>query len=430
MRAQQMYIEPVIKRRAEQFEAVDLKFDWRVEKIQQRDNRVYVSAIEATSGITAEFDGDYAVGCDGPRSIVRQTLGISYEGKGAEDRQFMGGRMLATYLDAPALYEIGPNRPSWQYWMLNPERFGVVIAVDGRERFVFHSQLPRDVKGTLEYAEESLRLVVGRDFPHRIIDIAEWTAGFTLVAEHYGSDRIFLAGDAAHLFTPTAGFGYNTAVDDVVNLGWKLAAVCNGWGGSGLLQSYETERKPIGHRNTSFARSIANFFRDLKLPDALEEDSAIGDAQRAEFGKILEDFSRREFNAPGISLGAYYGGSPVVAIEPGEPPKDDPNIYFPTAQPGARAPHLWLSEDRALFDCFGCDFTLLKLNPAKNTVDIENAASARGMPLLVVPLSNTRAQQLYEADLILIRPDQHIAWRGNHPPADPKSLINRVLGFE
>ena len=114
--------------------------------------------------------------------------------------------------------------------MLNPERFGVVIAVDGRERFVFHSQLPRDAKGTLEYAEESLRLVVGRDFPHRIIDIAEWTAGFTLVAEHYGSDRIFLAGDAAHLFTPTAGFGYNTAVDDVVNLGWKLAAVCNGWG--------------------------------------------------------------------------------------------------------------------------------------------------------------------------------------------------------
>ena len=178
-----------------------------------------------------------------------------------------------------------------------------MVAIDGKERFVFHSQLPRGMQGSAAYARESIELAAGRQFPYEIIDIAEWTAGFTLVAERYGVGRIFIAGDAAHLFTPTAGQGYNTSVDDVANLGWKPAAVCQGWGGPALLSTYEIERKAIGYRNTRFARSIADFFSQLHLPETLEMDSGKGDAARAELGSRLQELAWREFDAPGIHFG-------------------------------------------------------------------------------------------------------------------------------
>jgi hypothetical protein len=311
--------------------------------------------------------------------------------------------------------------------MLNPQRFGVLIAIDGRGRFVMHTQLPRGQRGSMEYARESLALTMGKAFPYDIIDIAEWTAGFTLVAEHYGAGRVFLAGDAAHLFTPTAGLGYNTSVDDVANLGWKLAAVCQGWGGPGLLASYEIERKPVADRNTRFARSIADFYRALGVSALLEEDSPAGAPARRDFGKRLLELSAREFSAPGIHFGAFYGASPIVAGEPGAPPPDSPNWYVPHARPGARAPHLWLAEGEALYDRFGRDFTLMKLKAA-DTGALEQAAQARGMPLTILELRRDDLRKLYEKDFVLIRPDQHVAWRGEAVPADADALIARLTG--
>lgn len=403
-RAQQMLIEPVLKRHAARYASVDLCFGWRVEAISHDAASVRVQARDLSSNQLAEIRADYAVGCDGPRSIVRETLGIRLDGIGAEDRDFMGGRMLAVYLDAPSFYDSVCAKPSWQHWAMNPERFGILAAIDGRGRFVFHVQLPRGQRGSIDYARESIRLTTGRDLACEILGIAEWTAGFTLVAERYGAGRVFLAGDAAHLFTPTAGLGYNTSVDDVANLGWKLAAVCRGWGGPELLSTYEIERRPIAERNTRFARSIADFYRSLDVSPALEEDSAVGKAARAEFGKRCYELSVREFDAPGIHLGIFYGGSPIVADEPGQPPSDASNAYLPHARPGARAPHAWLAAGEALFDRFGREFTLMKLAAGHATGALEQAAEERGMPLTVLEIFREDIRRLYDSDLVLVRP--------------------------
>jgi 2-polyprenyl-6-methoxyphenol hydroxylase-like FAD-dependent oxidoreductase len=427
-RGQQMLIEPVLKRHAERWPCVDVRFGWRVEAVSQNFQSVSLRAVNVVSGEKAEFIGDYAVGCDGPKSLVREALGIRYEGIGAEDREFMGGRMLAAYLDTPAFYDLVPGR-SWQYWAINRERSGIAVAIDGRGKFVFHSQLPRGARGTLEYAKESLALATGREFPYEFLGIQEWTAGFMLVAERYRAGRVFLAGDAAHLFTPTAGQGYNTSVDDAANLGWKLAAVCRGWGGEALLASYEAERKPIGHRNTAFARSIAKLIGELRPPARIEENSPVGEEKRAQFGKQLEGLGWREFHAPGIYFGAFYGGSPVVAAEPGPPPLDDPHRYEPGAKPGARAPHVWLADGVALHDLFGRDFTLLKFADCL-TKPIEKAFRARNVPLEVLRVDNEEARSLYARRLAIIRPDHHVAWRGDAPPQDAGALADRVTGKE
>jgi 2-polyprenyl-6-methoxyphenol hydroxylase-like FAD-dependent oxidoreductase len=427
-RAQQMLIEPVLKRQAERHPAVDMRFGWCVESIEQDAQSVRVRARDLSSNRLEEISADYAVGCDGPRSLVREAIGVRYTGIGSEDREFLGGRMLAAYIDAPQFYASIGVRQSWQHWALNRERFAVMAAIDGHGRFIFHTQLPRGQAGSLDYARESIMLAAGRLFPHEILGIAEWTAGYTLVAERYGLGRIFLAGDAAHLFTPTAGLGYNTSVDDVANLGWKLAAVCQGWGGPQLLATYQIERRPIAERNTRFARSVAEVFRSIDMLSILEQDSPEGAAARAALGARLYDSSVREFEAPGIHLGMFYGDSPIVAAEPGDPPPDVPGRYVPHARPGARAPHAWLGEGEALYDRLGREFTLVRLRPGAGAPGLQQAARRRGVPLDMFDLPREEVRSLYGADLVLIRPDQHVAWRGDVLPDDADGLLARVTG--
>lgn len=425
-RGQQMFIEATLRRQAARWPAIELRFGWRVETISQDADGVEIRARDAASGALETFRGDYAVGCDGPRSMVREAIGVRYEGHAAEERDFMGGRMLACYFRSPEFYQLGAGR-SWQYWAINHQRRGAAIAIDG-ERFVLHTQLPRGTSGTLEYARETLEITAGTPFSYEMLGTAEWTAGFTLVAERYRNGRIFLAGDAAHLFTPTAGQGYNTSVDDVANLGWKLAAVWQGWGGPALLESYGEERKPIGERNTRFARSIAEHFKTLHLPSALEDDSQAGEAARAEIGRQMQQIAALEFDIPGITFGMFYAGSRLVAREHGAPPIDDPHNYVQHAMPGARAPHVWLGPGEALFDRFGRDFTLLKLDSAQDTEALEGAAQAKKIPLAVAAVQSDEAREAYRAGLALIRPDHFVAWRGERAPADPGALLDMAVG--
>jgi 2-polyprenyl-6-methoxyphenol hydroxylase-like FAD-dependent oxidoreductase len=427
-RVQQMYIEAALKKQAEKWPAADVRFGWRALKLEQRDDGVTVDAERLSTGKTERIEADYAVGCDGPRSLVRAALGIGYEGLSREERDFMGGKMLAVYIRSSAFYDAVRAPRAWQYWAMNRERRALMNAIDGRELWVLHVQLPREGADPAAYARESLVRATGRDFPFEILGIAEWTAGFTLVAERFGGGRVFIAGDAAHLFTPTGGQGYNTSVDDASNLGWKLAAACLGWGGAGLLATYETERKPIALRNTRFARAMADSIGRIGLPVELEQDGEAGDAARAALGERLTRHAATEFDIPGIHLGVFYSGSSIVVSDGAPAPPDDWHRYTASAVPGARAPHVWLAKGVSIFDRFGRDFTLLRFRTGIDAGSIEAAARRRGVPLSVLDLSSEEARDAYACDLVLVRPDHHIAWRGNTLPGDADALVAQVAG--
>jgi hypothetical protein len=221
--------------------------------------------------------------------------------------------------------------------------------------------------------------------------------------------------------------GYNTSVDDAVNLGWKLAAVLQGFAGEALLDSYDAERRPIAHRNTAYARSMADSIGRIKIAPTVDDNGAEAVQIREDLGAALAVHVRREFNAPGLHLGLRYEDSPIVANEGGAWSADLPGEYFPSARPGARAPHIWLDIDgvkTSLFDLFGKDFTLLCFNQSKSD-DWLQASQDMGLHLTVLPCSSAEARLLYGADLILIRPDHHVAWRGD-AASDPKEILGIV----
>lgn len=431
-RANQILIEPVLKRQAERWPCVDVRFGWRVTALaadatDEGADCVTLVAEELTTGRRETLAFDYVAGCDGPRSMVRRALAIQHEGVSDEERTFMGGTMFAARLKAPAFFDISAGKPAWQNWAFNPERRAILSAIDGLGEFTFHTQLPRGVEGTREWVEQSLALTLKCEMPYEILDMAPWTAGLTLVAERFFAGRIFLAGDAAHLFTPVGGLGYNTSVEDGVNLGWKLAAVCNGWGGPDLLRSYEDERRPAAQRNTQFARHMANRMGEIVVTPEHEARTPEGAQLRRQLGARLQQHAEDEFNTPGIQFGAWYAGSKVV-VHDGETPLEDPHRYRPNACPGARAPHAWLDASRCLYDEFGMDFTLLQLNPAADVAPLADAAGKLGIPLKVLALANDRVRDLYGRDLAIVRPDHHVAWRGDRLPQDPRALLCRIAG--
>ncbi len=217
-------------------------------------------------------------------------------------------------------------------------------------------------------------------------------------------------------------------MDDAVNLGWKFAAMVKGYGGPGLLKSYETERRPLAVRNTQYARQFADSLGLFVPVPEIEDDTPAGAAARAEAGRYLEAHGRAEFNIPGVTFGGRYDGSPIIVSDGTAPPPDAANAYQPTACPGGRAPHLWLDDGRSLFDLFGFEWTLLRLGSRTPSVEaFVDAAARSGMPLTIVDVASDEARDLYEADLALIRPDQIVAWRGNDADA-ASNIVRTVIG--
>jgi 2-polyprenyl-6-methoxyphenol hydroxylase-like FAD-dependent oxidoreductase len=432
-RCSQMYIERILHDEAEAIPTVTLRFGERAIAFVDHGDRVSVDVLPTDgSGPRRSFTAQYLVGADGPRSAVRESLGIRYQGTRDTERPFLAGSMYSIHFRSDAVYRTIPHAQAWQYWMVNPERRGLMLALDGRRAFVLMAQLaPGEDPSTIsdEAARTMVHHAMGCAFELDLIAHSPWTAGLTLVAERFQSGRVFLGGDAVHLFTPTGGLGYNTAVEDAVNLGWKLAASINGWGGPGLLDSYELEREPMARRNTAHARELAQSIGRLEVPAAIEDESPEGEEARARVGEHLRSHARSEFNIPGVTLGGRYDASPLIVSDGTRAPEDLPNVYLPTACPGGRAPHAWLSDGRSLYDIFGFEFTLLLLSGDPEPVQrLASAAESRGVPLTVADLTAEGLRSLYEADLALIRPDQTVCWRGNDAPADPSALIDQVTG--
>lgn len=432
-RVSQMYVERVLQRHAAALPSVALHYEHEV--VAVRDDGGRATATVAHDGRTFEASARYLVGCDGPGSLVRKHLGVRYAGEAGVQRNFAGGRMHAVHLRSAAVKPAMSGPPGWMHVNVHHARRSFTIALDGVAEFVFHTQLKADEDEAALTDADVRRMFaqcMGRDIPFDILFRASWTAGFALVAERFRSresgGRLFLAGDAAHLFTPMGGLGYNTAVEDAVNLGWKLAAVLQGWGGAGLLDSYELERKPAAERNTGYARAFADSLGNFVPDPRLEEGSPEGERLRAEAGAYFEDHGRREFNIPGITFGTRIDGSPAIVPDGTQPPPDRPNEYVPTACPGGRPPHAWLADGASLYDRFGFDFTLLDLTGApERAAPMQEAARGAGLPLTLVSPGEPGLCDLYEADYALIRPDQTVAWRGDDF-ADAAAIVNVVRG--
>jgi hypothetical protein len=376
-----------------------------------------------------EIACDYLAGCDGPQSTVRKHLGISYRGERPEEQAYGSGATMATHLRAPGLYRVFTHHRCWQYRTVNPRVRSNLVTLDGEGEFTINTKLRNpDEKLDPQRVAELIRESVGENIDIEFLEHRPWTAGHALVADRFVSGRIALAGDAVHVFTPTGGFGMNTGVDDAVNLAWKLAALVSGWGGPKLLASYETERRPIAFRNTGMAKELSRGAGKIAIDEELQQDSPTGNTARSVLGKQLE-MSREEFASIGIQLGARYDDSPVVVSDGTTSPSDDPSVYRPSACPGGRAPHLFLRDHSSLFDRFGAGFSLLHFHGDHDTGVMEEAARARGIPLTTLKVDLPEGRELYECDVALVRPDQHVAWRGSALPDDCEALLERVTGW-
>lgn len=461
-RVSQKFVEVVLRDEAQALPGVELRYGWEMRSFSNTGEGITAEVAPAHTpnepGVTVQ--ARWLVGADGARSGVRAQLGIEWEGGSGFKRSFMGGRMLAVYLKAPDFYRLNPNDRAWMYVQVHPAQRSFIMSVDGVSEFAFHTQLADDTDVDALTHDDARALFVrasGLDIPIEILSMAPWLAGHALVASRFQQGRVFIGGDAAHLFTPTGGLGYNTAVEDAVNLGWKLAAVLKGQAPPALLDSYGLERKPLAQRNTGYARQFADSIGLFDAVAELDDDSPAGQQARAVAGEYLNGHVRREFNVPGVTFGGRYDGSPIIVSDGSTPPPDAANSYQPTACPGGRPPHAWLADGRSLFDLFGFEWTLLVLRdsadePAPATVGFEAAARSLGVDLKVVcpedetspdtqsqkgpntqegeqrPMDQKRLIDLYEAPLILIRPDHIVAWRGASDAHAPQ-VMRQALGW-
>jgi 2-polyprenyl-6-methoxyphenol hydroxylase-like FAD-dependent oxidoreductase len=441
----QMYVERFLLQKARAAANIDVRFGWEAQWFTQDETQVRLCARKTDGGEVAVWTAPFAVGCDGARGFIRKTLGIAYEGDVQKKDAYWAGQFFSIHMRIPDLYpKFVGHRRAWMYWAVNPDpdTRGVIIALNGVDEFMM---LIKPKSGWADVNKDEVagwvQKAIGAGIPVQVLGYYPWSAGQALVAERYKAGRIMLAGDAAHVFTPTGGFGMNTGIDDSANLAWKLAAVLQGWGGSKLLDSYQTERKPVGYRTTGASRKYASMMHDAVVPPDVEADGPSGDAARIAAANLTylrrNLFVRPEHqDAVGVQIGGRYDGSPII-VPDGEPPADvfpdTYDEYVPSGVPGGRAPHLWLDAERgqgsSLFDRFGKGFTLLRCEPcAANAQALERAMARRGIPFVVLDVAQPEGRALYGCDLALIRPDQYIAWRGNALPENLDALLDNVTG--
>jgi 2-polyprenyl-6-methoxyphenol hydroxylase-like FAD-dependent oxidoreductase len=414
----QYTLEPVLKAIAEELPTVDVCFGQELISFEQ-DPQGVTALVRAAGGTEATIRTSYLAGCDGGSSLIRKTLGIKLEGRGGIRE------MRRTLFRSNDLFErirCGKGR----HYHIADDEFTTIVVQDDTKHFTMSTLVD-----TRDDPETHFRRVVG------LTDIdlqTQWTGTWKqhlLLAERYGEGRVFLAGDAAHLVIPTGALGMNTGAGDAVDLAWKLAGTLAGWGGPALLASYLSERRQIGARNVAASGRATEgrvSWRSAYRPWIAERTPA-GEAARSEMARIADVEQRKTNEMPGIELGYRYVDSPLIATESGSAPHPDSIDYVPTTWPGARLPHVWLDDGTALHDRLGRGFSLLKLAATRaETGAIQRAFGARQAPLDVLEFPDNAVRELYGYDLLLVRPDLHVVWRGNASPADADLLAARATG--
>lgn len=417
-------VERILLDHARSRPSVDLHFRTELTAFEDRGDHVAATLLDRDSGETRQVTCRYLIACDGGRSPVRETLGQGMSGRAAL------ARFVSIYFRSAEFLDAGKFGHGNIFFPLHRDHRGFILNWDGKETFTYHLILPEG--GDWEDVDPVgvVRAVVDAPVDVEVYSVQPWTA-HALTADNYRpSENIFLAGDAAHLFTPTGGFGMNTGVSDAIDLAWKLQAMLQGWGGERLLDSYSAERQPIGVRNTGAAAgSFDELFSCMQHGDELDADTPEADSLRAELHASLKQ-QEKLISSSGTLLGYRYEGSPIIVPDGTPEPEDHPRRYLPVARPGHRAPHLWLEDGQALMDRFGRDFTLLVTDPALQP-DAERLARAmrdRAVPVDIVTETAPALTDIYGRGLVLLRPDMMIAWRGDSLPDDPGVMIDRVTG--
>ncbi len=415
----QIFFDPILAAQVKTLAPVDLRYHLGLESFTQDGDRVSASLRDSLTGQTHGVRARYLVGCDGPGGEVRQALGIQLGGLG------VFANSINIFFRSPELVTLhDKGRARFHRSIDETGCWSEMIAIDGRDLYrlsVFNESSPG------ADAEAYLRRLFGGDFPHDIIDVTHWERR-DFVAEHYRDRRVFIAGDAAHQCSPTGGYGMHTGVEEAVNLAWKLAAVIGGWGGDRLLDTYESERRPIARRNVTLATQSFNAITGVPAINADE-------AARAAAGEAGPAVGALRDSIAGFAGSDYhkfqyaYEDSPICIPDGTPPPPEGGLSFIPSARPGTRAPHAWLEDARSTIDLFGCGFTLLSLGPEPpDTRALRQAADGAGVPMTEIALHDPALAELYGARLVLVRPDGHVAWRGDACPEDPTQVIERIRG--
>lgn len=420
LRVSQIVIEPVLKKAIDENPLIDVRFGTAFERLVEQDDKGVTAEIRnCETGETQTVRCQYLAGCDGGGSRVRRQIGVELDG----DMAVAGAYMVHFQTRELGLFRRWGT--AWHYQTGS----GTIISQDDADIYTLQAWiLPGQDPATMTPATV-LEGWVGRKFEYEILQANPWTANF-VVASAFRNGRVVLAGDSAHQFVPTGGYGMNSGIADAAGLSWMLAALIQGWGGSKLLDAHDLERRPTAwwhlaasRRHMGVRAEIGQVYADA---GDLGGEGPEAEAHRARTGRKIAALGNAENESWGVELGYRYDGSPIVVTEPGARPID-PITYRPSTWPGARLPHIFLQDGRSIHDRLGLYFTLVAL------VDVDSApllaaASRLGIPLEVLKLGRTDLRKIYERDLLLVRPDQHVAWRGDALPPDLTGLLQHITG--
>jgi 2-polyprenyl-6-methoxyphenol hydroxylase-like FAD-dependent oxidoreductase len=419
-RISQADLEPVLRAHCEKHPLIDVRAGWRLCSLVQDDDGVTSRLEDTITGGAVTVNSEYVVGCDGASSTVRQALGILVEGGRVADDDSGGiAQLPATYSVTFKSRDVSNLHRHGYFWHHFTYRW-VLISLDEAGTWSFHAMDPADFDPPPAYPAAWVRSMLNVDLAiDEILVTSRWRPQY-LIAERYRAGRVLLAGDAAHQMFPAGSHGMNTGAGDAVDVGWKLAALVRGFGGPRLLDSYEAERRPVGLRNMGMSRHHLDVhFKQMTLIRA--------GADLAEIGAFLSA-QPSENTYEGVYLGYRYTGSPIVCADGSVEPAWMPERYTPTTWPGGRPPSVVLADGTQLYDLFGPEFTLVDFAGDGRGDELIAAAAVQGLPVHHLVVQDSSARSLWERDLVLIRPDQHVACRVDSSPIDPAALVRRSRG--
>ncbi len=425
-RINQIFLEPILFEHAAAQPRIRIVNRTSVEDVVVEDRSARANLRDLDTGAVRRVECRFLIGCDGARSVVRKAIGAELTGDAVIQR------VQSTFIRAADLIGRQRHERAWGTGAINPRRSGMVYAIDGSERWLVHNYLKPD-EGDFEQVDRDgcLRTILGVDanFGYQVISKEDWY-GRRLVATRFRDRSAFIVGDAAHIWVPYAGYGMNAGIADAMNLSWLLAAHLNGWAPLSILDAYEAERWPITSQVSRFAMSHAEkeIRRRGTVPAEIEEEGPRGEAARQEVGRLTYEINVQQYACAGLNFGAYYDTSPIIAYDGAKAPSYTMSNYTPSTVPGCRTPHFRCGDGRSLYDAMGAEFTLLQFDADADVTALEATARDRGLPLKLLDVEQPDPVTFYDGRLLLSRPDQHVAWRGDRVPEDPTALIDRVRG--